>query len=136
MSTADKTSLINSILQSKCPKCRKGAMFLKGTIFHPSRFSVMNRNCESCSFPFEPEPGYYFGAMFVSYAINTVIFITVWLLISIVYPLYTTLHLVSILILVSLGFLPFIYRISRTIWLSIFVKFDEQNGDYEDIKNK
>lgn len=127
MSSAVKKSLLASILQSKCPKCRKGDIFEKGALFKPGRFSVMNKTCDVCSLPFEPEPGYYFGAMFISYAINTAVFIAVWIILSLVYPDYTALHLVSILILISIGFLPFIYRISRTIWLSIFIGFEEGN---------
>jgi hypothetical protein len=102
-------------------------MFEKGTLLNPRKFSNMNKTCTACSLAFEPEPGYYFGAMFISYAINTGIFIVTWIILSLAYPDYTAFHLVSILILVSVGLLPFIYRISRSMWLSIFVGFEEGN---------
>ncbi len=31
----------------------------------------MHKNCPSCGQNFEIEPGFYFGAMYISYAINT-----------------------------------------------------------------
>jgi uncharacterized protein (DUF983 family) len=127
MNSISQKSLLASIIQSKCPKCRKGDMFEKGTLLNPRKFSNMNKTCTACSLAFEPEPGYYFGAMFISYAINTGIFIVTWIILSLAYPDYTAFHLVSILILVSVGLLPFIYRISRSMWLSIFVGFEEGN---------
>ncbi|WPR75399.1 DUF983 domain-containing protein [Algoriphagus sp. NG3] len=83
----------------------------------------MNKSCSNCGQPFEPEPGYYFGAMFISYAINTALFITAWVALSIIKPDYSLSLLLSLLGLTVLIFLPFIYRVSRSIWISIFVKY-------------
>jgi hypothetical protein len=87
----------------------------------------MHEACSHCELSFEPEPGYYFGAMFISYAINTAIFVSVWIILSLVYPDYSPVEMILLLLLISVICLPLIYRISRTIWLSIFVKFDEGN---------
>jgi hypothetical protein len=65
--------------------------------------------------------------MFISYAINTAIFVSVWIILSLVYPDYSPVEMILLLLLISVICLPLIYRISRTIWLSIFVKFDEGN---------
>ena len=40
-----------------------------------TRFSAMNPVCPHCNASFVPEPGFYFGAMFISYAFNVVIFV-------------------------------------------------------------
>lgn len=115
-------STLKSIYQCKCPRCHQGDMFLRGKLLSP-KFSVMNKSCSHCGQAFEPEPGYYFGAMFVSYAINTALFITAWVALSIVKPDYSLSLLLSLLGLTVLIFLPFIYRVSRSIWISIFVKY-------------
>lgn len=122
-----KTSLLKSVYHCKCPRCRKGDMFLRGELFNPLKFSVMNKNCSHCGQSFEPEPGYYFGAMFISYAINTALFISVWIALYHFKEDYSLTLLLTILGVAALVFLPFIYRISRSIWIAIFVRFEGEN---------
>lgn len=116
-------STLKSIYQCKCPRCHQGDMFLRGKLLSPTKFSLMNKSCSHCKQSFEPEPGYYFGALFVSYAINTVLFITAWLALSVIKPDYSLSLLLSLLGVTAIIFLPFIYRISRSIWISIFVRY-------------
>lgn len=123
-------STLKSIYQCKCPRCHKGDMFLRGKLLSPTKFTIMNKSCSYCKQSFEPEPGYYFGAMFISYGINTALFIFAWIAISIVKPDYSLTLLLSLLGITVIIFLPFIYRISRSIWISIFVRYkgDELTG--------
>ncbi|WP_339867986.1 DUF983 domain-containing protein [uncultured Algoriphagus sp.] len=116
-------STLKSIYQCKCPRCHKGDMFLRGKLLNPTKFSVMNKSCSHCGQSFEPEPGYYFGAMFVSYAINTALFITAWVALTILKPDYSLSLLLSLLGVAAIVFLPFIYRISRSIWIAIFISY-------------
>lgn len=119
----DQPSIIPSILTCKCPKCRKGEMFEKGNTFHPLRFHRMHKSCIRCGQSFEPEPGFYFGAMFVSYAVNTAFFIIVWVLLSLLVEDYSLNTLLLLLGLTVIIFLPITYRLSRSIWIAIFVPF-------------
>lgn len=104
--------------QGKCPRCRKGDVFLHSG-WQLNKFSAMNSACPHCNASFEPEPGFYFGAMFVSYAVNVVLFIGTWLL------LYLTINptdwvYITVIGLVGLIFTPFTFRISRVLWLYWF----------------
>jgi len=101
-------------------------MFLKGQFFNPAKFSVMNKNCSYCGQSFEPEPGYYFGAMFISYGINTALFISVWVALYLLKEDYSLTLLLTLLGAAAIVFLPFIYRISRSIWIAIFIPFEEE----------
>lgn len=121
----DQPSIIPSILTCKCPKCRKGDMFEKGNFFHPLRFHKMHRSCQRCGQSFEPEPGFYFGAMFVSYGVNTAFFIIVWVLLSQLVEDYSLTTLLVLLGLTVIVFLPLTYRLSRSIWIAIFVPFQK-----------
>ncbi|WP_232825715.1 DUF983 domain-containing protein [Algoriphagus litoralis] len=85
----------------------------------------MHKNCERCGQSFDPEPGFYFGAMFVSYGINTALFIGVWVLLSIFVKDYSLTVLLSLLGITVILFLPLTYRISRAIWIAIFVRFQK-----------
>ncbi|WP_339874467.1 DUF983 domain-containing protein [uncultured Algoriphagus sp.] len=87
----------------------------------------MNKSCAHCGQSFEPEPGYYFGAMFVSYAINTALFITAWVALTILKPDYSLSLLLSLLGVAAIVFLPFIYRISRSIWIAIFISYQGED---------
>lgn len=55
-------------LQAKCPKCRRGDMFANSMYGFSSQ--KMHEHCPHCGFKFEIEPGYFYVAMFVSYAFN------------------------------------------------------------------
>lgn len=118
-------SLLSSILTCKCPKCRVGEMFEKGNLFHPMRFHRMNKNCPLCGQSFEPEPGFYFGAMFVSYGVNTALFIGVWVLLSLLVTDYSLTTLLVLLGLTVILFLPLTFRLSRSVWIAIFVPFQK-----------
>jgi len=84
----------------------------------------MHPACPVCQLSFEPEPGFYFGAMFVSYAINTLQFFFAWGLLVYFYPSYTLVHLLTLLFGVVMLSLPFTFRLSRAIWLVLFVRYD------------
>lgn len=131
----DNPSIITSILTCKCPKCRRGDMFEKGNFFHPLRFHRMNTSCKSCGQSFEPEPGFYFGAMFVSYGINTALFIGVWVLLSLLVEDYSLSTLLVLLGLTVILFLPLTFRLSRSVWIAIFVPFQKNTKENSKIKS-
>jgi uncharacterized protein (DUF983 family) len=54
--------------QGKCPQCRSGKLFKTGP-FNLSHFREMHTHCPECGVKFEPEPGFFWGAMYFSYAI-------------------------------------------------------------------
>lgn len=118
-------SILTSVLTCKCPKCRKGDMFPKGNLLHPLKFHRMNESCALCGQSFDPEPGFYFGAMFVSYGVNTALFIGVWVLLAFLVEDYSLTTLLVLLGLTVVVFLPLTFRLSRSIWIAIFVPFQK-----------
>jgi uncharacterized protein (DUF983 family) len=116
--------MLTSILTLRCPRCRKGKLFEDGSFIRPGSLFKMHSHCSHCNQSFEPEPGFYFGAMFISYAINTAFFILTWVALKTLYPAYTlSLLLVLLTCVVILG-LPLTFKLSRSIWLAIFVRYD------------
>lgn len=106
-------------MQGKCPVCRKGDIFA-----YPAskitRFNVMNNECPHCGVRLEPEPGFYQGAMYVSYGF-TVAFIVI---ISIILYYLAGNPSEWTYILIIIGFMilfaPLNYRYSRIIYLYLF----------------
>ena len=119
-----KSSTLYSILAVRCPRCHEGKMFPSGTLYSPGKFMQMNPNCSRCGQSFEPEPGYYFGAMFVSYAINTAFLVGVWLALYFLVDEITTGMLVTALLVIVIGLLPLTFRWSRVLWIAIFVRYE------------
>lgn len=62
------TSKLSAMLHAKCPRCRRGDMF-SGRAYSFSSNKI-NLNCPRCNLYFEIEPGYFYAAMYVSYALN------------------------------------------------------------------
>lgn len=118
-------SLLTSVLTCKCPKCRKGRMFPSGNMTNPLKFHKMNERCEVCGQSFDPEPGFYFGAMFVSYGVNTALFVGVWVLLTLFVDDYSLSTLLILLGLTVIVFLPLTFQLSRSIWIAIFVPFQK-----------
>ena len=53
----------------KCPKCHQGYLFNSKSAFLSFDFN-MNKKCPECNEDLEREPGFYYGAMFISYIIS------------------------------------------------------------------
>lgn len=79
--------------------------------------------CEVCGQDFVIEPGFYFGASYISYALNTAWLIPAFLFVRFVLKLeYSTFLVIMFSLLPVL--IPLIYRLSRAAWIHIFVKYD------------
>jgi len=115
-----ETTYRKALLSAKCPACWQGDIFR-----HPldlsnlSRFAAMHRECPVCKASFEPEPGFYFGSMFITYAVNVVIVVLCGVLLFYLWrlPEWVFLTLVGAVAMVTL---PFSFRLSRTLWLYWF----------------
>jgi uncharacterized protein (DUF983 family) len=122
----EKPGILN-LLQCKCPRCRLGDMFVNKRPYSKG-FMKMHDTCPVCGQYFDIEVGFYYGSSYVSYAITVAIsvatFIVFWVLVGISYDdnrIFLWLVLNAILIL---ALQPPIMRISRTLWLAMFAKYD------------
>ncbi|MEO6036998.1 MAG: DUF983 domain-containing protein, partial [Saprospiraceae bacterium] len=82
----------------------------------------MLERCPTCNLNYFPEPGYYYGAMFVSYIISgwfCLMFVGffVWVL---GYSQTLAFSLLSLFLAINF---VYIFRISRLMWININVKY-------------
>ena len=119
-------SLINAQFYGKCPRCRQGDIF-KYPVGRVLKFSAMHTSCPHCGATYEPEPGFYFGAMFVSYALSIALFTFVGLILYFTLNPSDTVYVVSIAVAAIL-FTPLCFRYSRILWLYWFggYRYDPQ----------
>jgi len=120
-----------SILGNKCPRCRKGKLYKYNNPYNFKTNMVMNKECPSCNQPTELEVGFYYGTGYVSYglsvAFSVATFVAWKVLIGLTFSidddriLYWMGTNIVLLIVVQ----PIMMRLSRTLWLSWFVTYDE-----------
>jgi uncharacterized protein (DUF983 family) len=115
-------SLITSILTTKCPRCREGNMFPAGTLYS-RRFADMYPACPCCGQVFEPEPGYYYGAMYVSFGFSTGVFLAVLFVLNLLVEEITMAMVMTSVLTIVIGFLPITFRLSRALWINIFIRY-------------
>ena len=107
---------------NKCPRCHKGKVF-KYPTYKLNKLVDMDAECAHCHLKYEPEPGYFYGAMYVSYAMTSGIFIVSYLL-QIMYFQLPLMYFAGIMIAIIFLFFPFIVRWARIVWINFFVGYD------------
>ena len=122
MSLIKKGNKLYSILKMKCPRCHEGNLFHTGT-WSFSDITGMPDRCPNCQQNFMPEPGFYYGAMFVSYifwGFFCIIFGGTCIIGFGLSVNQTTLILIGI----SAIFFVWLFRVSRAIWFNAVVHYD------------
>ncbi len=118
-----KGNRLFSIFRLKCPRCHEGNLFLTKNPYNYSNIDKMPDHCPVCNKKYWPEPGFYYGAMYVSYALTIALSVAVFVAMSVLWHFdlawYLGINTVSILIL-----FPPIFRVSRAIWFNFFESFD------------
>lgn len=116
-------NILSSILRFKCPKCHEGDLFCNKHIYQIKGFFKMPKACNKCGQDFEPETGFYLGAMYVSYALTIALNVSIFvaLLIFEAYSLTNFFIVAGILLVITL---PYVFKISRSIWIAIMIKYD------------
>lgn len=97
----------------------------------------MNKQCPVCGQPTEIEVGFYYGTSYVSYAMSIALSVTSliawWVLIGFSTTdsrFFIWLGFNSVLLLVLQ---PWLMRLSRSIWISWFVKYDPHWNQHKPI---
>lgn len=119
-----KGDKLYSIFHNKCPRCHEGEFFIS----HPynlSKAGEIHTNCEVCGLKYSKEPGFYYGAMYVSYALGVAVFVMIWVLFRIFFRDIPTGWLIGTMIFVTLLLAPYLYALSKIIWANIFIKYDK-----------
>ena len=119
------SSRLENIVESKCPKCHNGKLFINSNPYNFKTIFKMNARCEHCNQTFTPEPRFYDGAMFVSYAFSVMIVASVFIFFTTIFedaplvPMITSTNILTFILS------PLSFRLSRSVWIHIFVKFDK-----------
>lgn len=120
-----KGTKLYSIFTGTCPKCHKESMYQYKNMYNPSKTLKMNERCSHCKTKYKIEPSFFYGAMYVSYAVGTAFAIAAFVISFLI--IGTNLMTSFIVIIATLvAFMPVIMRLSRNIWINFFIKYDSQ----------
>jgi len=118
-----------SVFSNKCPRCRKGKLYRTTNPYNLKLVYDIYKHCPACNLQLELEPGFWYGTGYMSYGLSVtfslfnlgwfyLIFGLSWDGNRLFYYLVT-----NTIILISC--MPLIMRLSRSAYLSIFVKYDK-----------
>lgn len=83
----------------------------------------MNKCCPNCGLDLSHEPGFYIGAMYVSYAQGIAVAVATGIISQFLFhaTFNQTLLLIAMLLAVTA---PVNFRLSRLVWINIWVSYD------------
>ena len=117
-----------TVLNHKCPHCREGNMFQDEGSYRLKSFMKMNEICPVCGQKTEIEAGFYYGTGYVSYALAVAFsvstFVAWYVLIGMSVDDNRVFWWLGINAILMLLLQPYLMRLSRSVWLSFFVKYD------------
>ena len=114
-----------ALLALRCPHCHAGKLFS-----HPAldlrHFTDMPAACPACGQGYEPEPGFYWGAMYISYGFVVPVVLVVGLLVYFLGHDPDTWVYVAAVTVAVLALTPLLFRYARAVMLYAFggVSFD------------
>ncbi|MCE3229063.1 MAG: hypothetical protein K0S32_3614 [Bacteroidetes bacterium] len=112
------SNLILNVWKEKCPHCKNSDVFEKRKHFFA--MPEMKSHCSSCGYQFDREPGYFIGAMYISYGLAVFQGIVTFLLFALVFPEISTIWRVIAVIFAITLFSLKNYKLSRIIYIHIF----------------
>ena len=120
-----KGTKLYSILTGTCPKCHNESMYEYRNPYRPGSLFKMHERCSHCQTRYKMEPSFFYGAMYVSYAIG-IAFAMAAFVISFLLLGASLFHTFIAIICTLVVFLPVIVRLSRNIWINLFLHYDPQ----------
>lgn len=109
-------SLGTAILQGKCPRCREGNIF-PTSIFSYHKLTDVHHKCPHCDAVLTPEPDFFYGAMYISYAFSVALVINVLIVLNYVFNDPEMWVYGVTVVVTNLLLLPVMLRYSKVLYL-------------------
>lgn len=118
-----KGSKLYSIFRYKCPHCQEGEFFADRNPYHLRHAGALLEHCPVCRRKYEPEPGFYYGGMYVAYALAVATFAITYTAMLVLFPA-APLWLNAVVVIVAIvGLAPWVYALSKIIWANLFFSY-------------
>lgn len=118
-----KGSKIYSILTGNCPQCHTTNMYINRNPFIISQTMQMHEYCKNCGLKYKIEPNFFFGAMYVSYALAVGFGLFIFVISFLLFKLTILQSFVSIFFGLLI-IMPWVARLARNIYINIFIGYN------------
>lgn len=120
-----KGSKIYSIISGSCPKCHQESMYTRKNPYALMDTLKINDKCSHCGTQYRIEPSFFFGAMYVSYAVGVAFGVAAFVISYLFFEANLKQSFAAIVITLIV-FMPIIMRLSRNIWINMFIHYDKK----------
>ena len=119
-----KGTTIYSIITGACPRCHQESMYKTKNPYVLRDVLKINDKCSHCGLQYRLEPSFFYGSMYVSYGVGIAFAVAAFLITYLGFETSLLTSFIAIVItLVVFG--PVIMRLSRNIWINMFVSYDK-----------
>lgn len=121
-----KGQKLYSILFNKCPRCHEGK-FWPHSAYYNLFFNggKLYESCSHCGLKYYREIGFWYGSMYVGYALGSAVFLAGWAITAFTFPeTWSTWWQVGSICAALILLLPANFYYSRLIWINFFVKYE------------
>ncbi len=113
------------MLSGSCPVCQEESMYREPNPYKINRLFDMHERCSNCKTRYKMEPSFFFGAMYVSYAVGIAFAVAAFVISNFLLNL-SLLNTFIVIVVTLLVLLPVIIRLSRNIWVNFFFSYDKK----------
>lgn len=110
-------NIVLQVFSGKCPNCKKDKVFKKGAGIAFLTIPTMKNACANCNYLFMKEPGFFTGAMYVSYGL-AIIELAISFIVANLFFSDNLVLVIMIAVIVLLSTTNF--RYSRLLWIYFF----------------
>ncbi|WP_420604056.1 DUF983 domain-containing protein [Flagellimonas sp.] len=120
-----KGNKLYSILTGSCPKCHEESMYTNKNPYAISQLFKMHERCSTCDTKYKIEPSFFYGAMYVSYAVGIAFAVAAFVIAFLIIGASLVNTFIAI-VLTMIVFMPVIIRLSRNIWINFFISYEKK----------
>ena len=123
-----KGSKLYSIFRFKCPQCHEGEFLETRNVYNLKKAGNLKERCSECGCKYSKEPGFYYGAMYVSYAFGVALWVATWVATSVLWPDYPAWFLILLIVVEMVVLGPYLYALSKITWANLFISYKGGNS--------
>ena len=122
---SQKGTKLYSLGKGKCPQCHEGEFFVS----HPydlAHLGDVREYCPHCGLKYAKEPGFYYGAMYVAYALGVATFVTFWVSFNLFFTNVAIGWQIGIILIAIILLAPYLFSLSKIIWANMFISYKQE----------
>lgn len=120
-----KGSKIYSIFTGTCPRCQGDSIYQTKNPYVLSDVLKINDKCSNCGLRYRLEPSFFYGSMYVSYGVGIAFAVAAFIISYFFFKASLFYSFISIVVTMVV-FGPIIMRLSRNIWINMFISYDKK----------